>query len=150
MRACIQRVKRAEVLVNNLSVGKIDLGFLVLVGFEAADTLEDIEYITQKITKLRIFNDEHGKMNLDIREVAGKILWISQFTLHAATKKSNRPSFIKAAVAQEAKELYELSIQKMSNLLNQKIETGIFGADMQISLVNDGPVTILLDSKNKE
>lgn len=150
MKACIQRVKHAKVLVKKEAVGKIDKGFLVLVGFEEADTLEDIDYITQKISKLRIFNDENGKMNLDILEVKGQILWISQFTLHASTKKSNRPSFTKAAPAQQAMELYDTSIQKMSTLLNQKIATGIFGADMQVSLVNDGPVTILLDSKNKE
>jgi D-aminoacyl-tRNA deacylase len=150
MRVVIQRVSEAAVKVNNTIVGEIAEGFMVLVGFEADDNMEDITWITQKIVQLRVFADAQDAMNLSIMDVQGDILLISQFTLHAASKKGNRPSFIKAAKPIQATELYNQTIEKLTVLLGKPIQTGIFGADMQVSLCNNGPVTIILDSKNKD
>ena len=150
MRAVIQRVTSASVNINHSEVGKINLGFLILLGIEEADSREDIEWLSKKITQLRIFGDEQGSMNLDIKEVGGDILLVSQFTLHAKTKKGNRPSFIKAARPEQAIPLYEGMINQLQKDLGKKIQTGEFGAMMDISLVNSGPVTIFIDSKNKE
>lgn len=148
MRVVIQRVSKASVKADGKENGSIKQGFLLLVGVEEEDTNEDVDYLTRKIANMRIFEDEEGKMNLSLREVNGEILSISQFTLHADTKKGNRPSFIKAAKPDKADHLYE---ELNQNLRNEgfKVETGIFGADMEVSLINDGPVTILVDSKNK-
>ena len=148
MRVVIQRVSKANVVIDEKENGEIGRGFLLLVGVEEEDTKEDVDYLTRKISNLRIFEDEAGKMNLSLREVKGEILSISQFTLHADTKKGNRPSFIKAAKPQKAESLYE---ELNQNLRNEgfKVETGVFGADMAVSLITDGPVTILIDSKNK-
>ena len=148
MRVVIQRVSKANVVIDEKENGAIGRGLLLLVGVEEEDTKEDVDYLTRKISNLRIFEDEAGKMNLSLREVKGEILSISQFTLHADTKKGNRPSFIKAAKPQKAESLYE---ELNQNLRNEgfKVETGVFGADMAVSLINDGPVTILIDSKNK-
>ena len=144
----IQRVSKANVVIDKEENGAIERGFLLLVGVEEEDMKEDVDYLTRKISNLRIFEDEAGKMNLSLREVKGEILSISQFTLHADTKKGNRPSFIKAAKPHKAEQLYEDLNQ---NLRNEgfKVENGIFGADMAVSLINDGPVTILIDSKNR-
>lgn len=148
MRVVIQRVSKASVNADGKENGEIGIGFLLLVGVEEEDTSEDVAYLTRKISNMRIFEDDEGKMNLSLREVNGEILSISQFTLHADTKKGNRPSFIKAANPEKADELYE---ELNRNLRDEgfKVETGVFGADMAVSLVNDGPVTILVDSKNK-
>ncbi|WP_073295680.1 D-aminoacyl-tRNA deacylase [Atopostipes suicloacalis] len=148
MKVVIQRVSKANVVIDKEENGAIERGFLLLVGVEEEDTKEDVDYLTRKISNLRIFEDEAGKMNLSLREVKGEILSISQFTLHADTKKGNRPSFIKAAKPHKAEQLYEDLNQ---NLRNEgfKVENGIFGADMAVSLINDGPVTILIDSKNR-
>lgn len=148
MRVVIQRVSQASVLADGEENGKIKQGFVLLVGVEEADTDEDVAYLTRKIANLRIFEDDKGKMNLSLRDVQGEILSISQFTLHANTKKGNRPSFIEAAKPEKADELYD----QLNDNLRQEgftVETGVFGADMDVSLVNDGPVTILIDSKNK-
>ncbi len=150
MRVVIQRVTQASVKVNNEVVGCIDLGLLILVGIEDADTTEDIDWLCNKIINLRIFNDENNVMNKSLVEVDGNILLISQFTLHASTKKGNRPSYLKASKPNIAVPLYEQMIAQLGRLLNKKIEKGIFGADMKVSLLNDGPVTIVIDSKNKE
>jgi len=144
----IQRVSKASVVIDEKENGAIGCGFLLLVGVEEEDTKEDVDYLTRKISNLRIFEDEAGKMNLSLREVKGEILSISQFTLHADTKKGNRPSFIKAAKPEKADQLYEELNQKLRGE-GFRVETGIFGADMAVSLINDGPVTILIDSKNK-
>jgi D-aminoacyl-tRNA deacylase len=149
MRVVIQRVSEATVKVNNKTIGSIKQGFLLFVGFEDADTLDDIEYLTNKISNLRVFSDKDGKMNLSINDVKGEVLSISQFTLHASTKKGNRPSFIKAAKPDLAKKLYN-NFNSQITSKGIKVETGEFGANMQVSLVNDGPVTINIDSKNKE
>ncbi len=148
MRVVIQRVSQANVIADGVESGKIEKGFLLLVGVEEEDASEDVDYLTRKIANLRVFEDEEGKMNLSLREVQGEILSISQFTLHANTKKGNRPSFVQAAKPEKADALYE---ELNTNLRNEgfKVETGVFGADMDVSLVNDGPVTILIDSKNK-
>ena len=150
MRACIQRVSDASVTIQGEKVGVIDQGFVVLLGICEGDTDEDVEWLVRKITAMRIFGDEEGLMNKDIQEVAGNILLISQFTLFAKTKKGNRPSFIKAAKPDVAIPLYEKAIQNFQEVLGKKIETGEFGADMKVSLTNDGPVTIWLDTKLKE
>lgn len=144
----IQRVSQANVIADGVENGKIEKGFLLLVGVEEEDNSEDVDYLTRKIANLRVFEDEEGKMNLSLREVEGEILSISQFTLHANTKKGNRPSFVQAAKPEKADALYE---ELNANLRNEgfKVETGVFGADMDVALVNDGPVTILIDSKNK-
>jgi D-tyrosyl-tRNA(Tyr) deacylase len=150
MRIVVQRVSEAAVRVNHQITGKIGSGLLVFVGFEAADTQEDITWITGKLVNLRIFNDEQGVMNKSCLEVGGDILLVSQFTLHASTKKGNRPSYIRAARPEQAIPLYETLITELSSALGKPISTGIFGADMKVSLLNDGPVTILIDSKHKE
>lgn len=150
MRVVIQRVSGAEVKIESEIVGAIDRGLLLLVGFEEKDTTEDIQYISTKITNLRIFSDDDGKMNLSVNEIGGEILAVSQFTLFAQTKKGNRPSFINAAKPEKAIPLYEMFVQQLQQQISTKIQTGKFGADMQVSLTNDGPVTIVLDSKNKE
>ncbi|MBC7418720.1 MAG: D-tyrosyl-tRNA(Tyr) deacylase [Pedobacter sp.] len=150
MRAVIQRVTEASCKVDNQVTGNISNGFLVLLGIEDADTKEDLDWLAHKIVGLRVFSDEKGLMNKALADVDGNILLISQFTLFAATKKGNRPGFTRAAKPEVAIPLYEQMIYKLSALLDKKIETGIFGADMKVSLLNDGPVTILIDTKNKE
>ena len=150
MRLVIQRVSSASVTIEEKLNGAIGMGLMVLVGIEDADTQEDIEWLAGKLVNLRIFNDEAGVMNCSIKEVNGDILLVSQFTLHASTKKGNRPSYIKASKPPVAVPLYEAMISTIETQLGKKIQTGIFGADMKVALVNDGPVTILIDSKNKE
>lgn len=147
MRAIIQRVSQASVTVNNEITGFINHGLLVLVGIEDADTREDITKLSSKIVNLRIFNDEQGVMNLGIKDVQGDILLVSQFTLFADTRKGNRPSYIRASKPPVAIPMYEKMIATLSNDLGRKIETGIFGADMKVALVNDGPVTIFIDTR---
>lgn len=150
MRAVIQRVTAASCVVEGNTTGSIELGFLVLLGIEDADTYEDLEWLAGKIVNMRVFGDEEGLMNKALAEVDGNILLISQFTLFASTKKGNRPGFTRAARPDKAIPLYEAMIKQLSLLLNKEIQTGIFGADMKISLANDGPVTIAIDTKNKE
>ena len=149
MIAIIQRVSEASVKINNQIKGEIGVGFMVLLGITHTDTQEDVEWLAKKIMGMRIFSDEEGRMNLDLETVDGNILLISQFTLHASTKKGNRPSFIEAARPEIAIPLYEKMIAQLENLLGKPIQKGEFGADMKVSLVNDGPVTIILDSKNR-
>ena len=150
MRAVIQRVNRASVTIDNSIYSQIDNGLLVLLGVEDADTTEDIEWLSNKIINLRIFNDEKGVMNVSVKDRGGDILVVSQFTLHASTKKGNRPSYIKASKPEFAIPIYEQLIQQLSNELGKTIRTGIFGADMKVELLNDGPVTIMIDTKNRE
>jgi D-tyrosyl-tRNA(Tyr) deacylase len=150
MRIVIQRVTEASVTVDEKVTGIIDTGLLVLMGVEDADTDEDIAWLSNKIVNLRIFNDEEGVMNLGIKDVNGDILLVSQFTLHANTKKGNRPSYIKASKPDIAIPMYEKMIRQLETGLGKKIQTGVFGADMKVKLLNDGPVTIVIDSKNKE
>jgi D-aminoacyl-tRNA deacylase len=149
MIAVIQRVSEASVNIDRQIKGQISLGFMILLGITHTDTQEDVEWISKKIVGLRVFGDEEGKMNLDIKSVNGDILLISQFTLHASTKKGNRPSFIEAARPEVAIALYEKMILQLQNDLGRAIQTGEFGADMKVSLINDGPVSIIIDSKNK-
>lgn len=149
MRVVIQRVSEARVVVDGEIIGEINKGYCILAGFEDADSIDDIQWICKKIVGLRIFNDENGKMNLSIKEVEGAVLLISQFTLHASTKKGNRPSFIKAAKPQLAEGLYQQTIKQLQ-FEGLKVETGRFAADMKVQLINDGPVTISIDSKAKE
>ncbi|WP_428659253.1 D-aminoacyl-tRNA deacylase [Runella sp.] len=149
MIAVIQRVSEASVTIEGHVKGQIQQGFLVLLGVTHTDTNEDLEWLAKKIIGLRVFSDADGKMNLDLKSVEGNILLISQFTLYANTKKGNRPSFIEAARPEVAIPLYEQMIQRLSAELGQPIQTGEFGADMKVSLLNDGPVTIIIDSKNK-
>lgn len=148
MRAVIQRVTQAEVVIEQQSVGKIGEGFMILLGIHESDTEEDVAYLVRKISKLRVFEDEKGKMNLGIQEIQGSILSVSQFTLYAETKKGNRPSFIAAARPEVAIPLYE-QFSKQLKELAIPVETGEFGADMKVSLVNDGPVTIIIDTKDR-
>lgn len=150
MKIVIQRVSEAAVTIENIVKSSIGKGYLVLLGIEEIDNTEDIEWLCKKIIGLRIFADAEGKMNLDIKEVGGEILVISQFTLHAQTKKGNRPSYIKAARPEQAIPLYNQFIEQLQLDLGKSIGTGEFGADMKVSLINDGPVTIIIDSKNKE
>ncbi|TAJ56796.1 MAG: D-tyrosyl-tRNA(Tyr) deacylase [Chitinophagaceae bacterium] len=150
MRIVLQRVSEASVTVEGAVTGAIGQGLLVLVGIEDADTAEDIQWLSNRIVNLRIFNDAAGVMNLGIKEVDGDILLVSQFTLHATTKKGNRPSYSKASKPAIAIPMYEEMIRQLETDLGKKIQTGIFGADMKIRLLNDGPVTIIIDSKNKE
>lgn len=150
MRVVIQRVAHAKVEVDQSVVGSIGAGLLVLVGIEDADQMEDVEWLTGKIINLRIFNDASGVMNLSVIDIGGSILVISQFTLHASTKKGNRPSYIRASKPDHAVPLYEAFKQRLGDELGKKVEAGIFGADMKVSLLNDGPVTITMDTKNKE
>ena len=150
MRAVLQRVSKASVSIEGAVHNEIANGFLVLLGIEAEDTAEDIDYVCQKISQMRVFSDAEGKMNLDIQQTNGSFLVVSQFTLHASTKKGNRPSFIKAARPEQAIPLYEQFLSSLAQQSSVPVKSGVFGADMQIALVNDGPVTILMDSKNKE
>lgn len=150
MRFVIQRVSEASVKINNTLHSEIQKGFLVLIGVEEADTKEDADWLCQKLIGMRIFTDADDKMNLSLQDINGDILLVSQFTLFASTKKGNRPSFIKSAKPDIAIPLYEYCIQVLTQLLNKPIKTGSFGADMKVSLVNDGPVTILIDSKSRE
>jgi D-aminoacyl-tRNA deacylase len=150
MRAVIQRVTQASCTVDGEVTGKINTGFLILLGIEDADTTEDLQWLAQKICSLRIFGDENGLMNKALADVDGNILLISQFTLFAQTKKGNRPSFLRAARPDKAIPMYEEMIKTLSEITGRNIATGIFGADMNISLVNDGPVTIVMDTKDKE
>ncbi|MBR5820439.1 MAG: D-tyrosyl-tRNA(Tyr) deacylase [Alistipes sp.] len=149
MRLLIQRVKRASVEIEGIVKGAIEKGLLVLVGVTHEDTEEDLEYLAQKLLKLRIFDDEQGVMNLDVQQVAGELLVVSQFTLLASTRKGNRPSYIAAAPEAVSKPMYERFVARMESLTGRKVQTGEFGADMQIELINDGPVTIWIDSKNR-
>ena len=150
MRVVIQKVTQASVSIENQIVGSIDKGLLVLVGIEDGDTNEDIAWLSSKIVNLRVFDDDNGVMNLSVKEVEGEVLIVSQFTLHASTKKGNRPSYIKAARPEVAIPIYEAFIKQVESLLGKRVPTGQFGAMMQVSLCNDGPVTILIDTKNKE
>ena len=150
MRAVIQRVSSASVISNGILTGTIEKGFLILLGIEHEDTASDVVWLADKIKQIRIFQDQDDKMNLALEEIKGQVLVISQFTLHASTKKGNRPSFIKAARPEQAIPLYEYFKEYLSSITNKNVQSGIFGADMKVSLVNDGPVTIILDSKNKE
>ena len=150
MRTVLQRTSNASVSVGGKTVGQIERGFLVLAGFEDADTVEDLEWMAAKILALRVFPDRQGKMNLSVQDVDGRLLVVSQFTLHAKTKKGTRPSFVRAAPPERAIPLYEQFVQVLERLSGTTVETGEFGADMQVSLTNDGPVTLLLDTKNKE
>ena len=150
MRAVIQRVVNASVKVDQQLTGKIEKGLLVLLGIEDADTAEDIEWLSSKIVNLRIFDDEAGVMNLSVKDIDGSVLLVSQFTLHASTKKGNRPSYIKASKPDFAIPMYEKMIAQLENDLGKKVQTGIFGADMKVELLNDGPVTIVIDTKNRE
>lgn len=150
MRVVIQKVTQASVSIDNQIVGSINKGLLVLVGIEDGDTNEDIAWLSSKIVNLRVFDDDNGVMNLSVKEVDGEVLIVSQFTLHASTKKGNRPSYIKAARPEVAIPIYEAFIKQVESLLGKRVPTGQFGAMMQVSLCNDGPVTILIDTKNKE
>ena len=149
MKAVLQRVSSASVTISEKIVAQIDSGLLVLVGIEDADMQEDIHWLCQKIVNLRIFGDENDIMNLSVKDIQGDIIVVSQFTLHANTKKGNRPSYIKASKPEIAIPLYENFVQQMELELDKKIQTGKFGADMKVAIVNDGPVTIIIDSKNK-
>ena len=150
MRAVIQRVSRASGKVEEVLVGDISRGLMVLVGIEEADGEEDIQWLSGKIAQLRIFDDEAGIMNLSVKDINGDVLLVSQFTLQASTKKGNRPSYIRAAKPEQAKKMYERMIEVLSSFLPRPVATGRFQAMMQVSLVNEGPVTIIIDSKNKE
>ena len=150
MRAVIQRVSEASVTVNEKITGFIQNGLLVFLGIEDADNKEDIVWLSGKIVNLRIFNDEQGVMNISVKDIEGDVLLISQFTLHASAKKGNRPSYIRASKPEIAIPLYEQMIHQLESDLGKKIQTGIFGADMKVKLLNDGPVTIFIDTKNKE
>jgi D-tyrosyl-tRNA(Tyr) deacylase len=150
MKVVIQRVSSASVTIDNKIVADIQKGLLILVGIEDADTQEDINWLCPKITNLRIFGDENEVMNLSVKDVDGDIIVVSQFTLHALTKKGNRPSYIKASKPEVAIPMYENFVKQIEKELGKKVQTGIFGADMKVLLLNDGPVTIQIDSKNKE
>ncbi len=150
MKIVLQRVLQASVTVDKIQVAKIDAGLLVLVGIEDADNQEDIDWLVSKIVNLRIFSDEINVMNLSVKDTDGEIIVVSQFTLQASTKKGNRPSYIKASKSEIAIPIYENFVQKLQLEFGKKIQTGIFGADMKVMLVNDGPVTIVIDSKNRE
>jgi len=149
MKTVIQRVSEASVSITGEKVADIQQGLLVLLGIENADTQADIVWLCRKIANLRIFNDEKGLMNLSVKDINGQVIVVSQFTLHASTKKGNRPSFIKAAKPDVAIPLYEKFVEEMQNFMKTKVQTGEFGANMQISLINDGPVTIVIDSQVK-
>jgi D-tyrosyl-tRNA(Tyr) deacylase len=149
MKAVIQRVSQASVTIANKIVAEINSGLLILIGIEDADNQEDIDWLVSKIINLRIFGDENHVMNLSLKDIDGDMIVVSQFTLHASTKKGNRPSYIKAAKPEIAIPLYEKFISKMENELGKKVQTGEFGADMKVALLNDGPVTIIIDTKNR-
>ncbi|MBN2172893.1 MAG: D-tyrosyl-tRNA(Tyr) deacylase [Bacteroidales bacterium] len=150
MRAVIQRVSQASVRINGEIMSRISTGLLILLGIEEADTQEDVDWLAGKIARLRIFDDENRVMNLSVSDVSGEILVVSQFTLHASTKKGNRPSYIKAAKPDVAVPMYEKFVKKVEEETGKSVQTGEFGAMMEISLVNDGPVTIIMDTKNRE
>ena len=150
MKAVIQRVSNSSVTIENKIVAEIQKGLLILIGIEEADSQEDIVWLTSKIANLRIFGDENDVMNLSLKDIDGDVIVVSQFTLHALTKKGNRPSYIKAAKPDIAIPLYENFIAQMELEIGKKVQTGQFGADMKVSLINDGPVTIIIDTKNKE
>jgi len=150
MRVVIQRVSEASVKIEGVPEQKIGCGMLILLGVETEDTIQDVEWLSSKTANLRIFPDDDGVMNLSVKEIAGEILIVSQFTLHAMTKKGNRPSYIRAARPEHAIPLYEAFIEQLKMDSGCRIATGVFGADMKVFLTNDGPVTILIDSKNKE
>jgi D-tyrosyl-tRNA(Tyr) deacylase len=150
MRLVIQRVSQAQVVANGVLSGSIGKGLMVLTGFETADTEDDVTWMANKLVQMRIFADEAGLLNLSVQDVQGDLLIVSQFTLHASTKKGNRPSFITAARPEHAIPLYNSFINRVELLLGKRVETGVFGADMQVTLQNDGPVTIFIDSKNRE
>nr|WP_315162375.1 D-aminoacyl-tRNA deacylase [uncultured Flavobacterium sp.] len=150
MKTVIQRVSSASVTIDNKIVADIQKGLLVLVGIEDADAQEDINWLCPKIANLRIFGDENDVMNLSVKDINGEVIVVSQFTLHASTKKGNRPSYIKASKPEIAIPLYENFVKTLEKELDKKVQTGVFGADMKVELVNDGPVTIIIDSKNKE
>ena len=150
MRAVLQRVSRASCTVDDKITGEITNGFLVLLGIEDADTQEDLDWLALKIANMRVFSDENGLMNKALADIDGNILLISQFTLFASTKKGNRPGFTRAARPDKAIPMYEEMIKQLSALINKEVQCGIFGADMKISLINDGPVTITVDTKDKE
>lgn len=150
MRLVIQRVTEAAVHIGGVCAGSTGPGLMILVGIEEADTEEDVRWLAKKAADMRIFSDAEGKMNLSVKEMGGSALVVSQFTLHASTRKGNRPSFIRAARPEQAVPLYELFKRELASLLEGRVESGEFGADMQVSLVNDGPVTIFMDSRNRE
>lgn len=150
MKIVIQRVSQASVSVDSKMVANIQKGLLVLVGIEETDTKEDVDWLCQKIANLRIFGDENEVMNLSVKDIGGEVIVVSQFTLHAMTKKGNRPSYIKAAKPEIAIPLYDSFVTQLETELGKKIQTGVFGADMKVALVNDGPVTMIIDSKNRE
>lgn len=150
MRLIIQRVAKASVTIDAKNYSSIAKGFMVLLGIEHEDTLDDVIWLSNKLTSLRVFKDAEGMLNLNIHQINGEILIVSQFTLYASTKKGNRPSFTKAAKSEVAVALYEQFISETEKLIGKPCKTGVFGADMQIELINDGPVTLILDSKNKE
>jgi len=150
MRVVIQRVSEASVTIDNIVKSSIGEGLLILIGIEDADTDEDMEWLTKKITQLRIFNDENGVMNKSVQEVGGELLVVSQFTLHASTKKGNRPSYLRASKPEIAIPMYEKFVQQLQVTAGIAVQTGTFGADMKVRLVNDGPVTIVIDTKSKE
>lgn len=150
MRAVIQRVSEAHITINDTNAKKMGAGMVILVGIEDGDSMEDVEWLSGKISRLRIFNDHMGVMNLSVKETGGEVMVVSQFTLHASTKKGNRPSYIRAAPPETAIPLYDAFVLQMENDIEREVVTGQFGAHMQINLVNTGPVTILIDTKNRE
>lgn len=150
MRTVIQRVSNASVTIHGEMRSAIGLGYMVLLGIEENDTNEDADWLCRKIAALRVFSDEQGLMNKSLEDIDGEVMVVSQFTLHASYKKGNRPSFIKAAKPEQAIPLYEYFVRQMAGLINKPVATGTFGADMKVALVNDGPVTIIMDTKNKE
>jgi len=150
MRAVVQRVQKASVAIDGQLHASIEQGLLILLGIEDADNDEDIAWLSQKITQLRIFNDDAGVMNISVKDINGEVLLVSQFTLHASIKKGNRPSYIRASKPDIAIPLYNKMIQQLEKDLGKPIQTGVFGADMKVALLNDGPVTIIIDTKNKE
>ena len=150
MKVVIQRVSQATVKVSDKIISEIKLGFLILLGVEKSDSKQDIDWLVNKISNLRVFSDNELKMNLSIKDIKGEIIVVSQFTLHAKTKKGNRPSYIKAANPEQAEPLYEEFISQLNNESAVSVQSGVFGANMQVDIVNDGPVTIIMDSKNKE
>lgn len=150
MKIVIQRVAQASVTIDNKIVAEIQQGLLILIGIEDADNQEDIDWLVSKIINLRIFSDENQVMNLSVKDINGEIIVVSQFTLHASTKKGNRPSYIKASKPEIAIPIYENFVQKLRFEFGKKTQTGVFGADMKVAMINDGPVTIFIDSKNRE
>ena len=149
MRAVIQRVSEASVIIENEIISRIEIGLVILLGIEIDDNTEDVKWLANKTSQLRIFSDIEGKMNNSITDVNGAVIVVSQFTLIAKTKKGNRPSYIKASRPEQAIPLYELFKEELSQLIGKKVQSGVFGANMQVSLINDGPVTIIIDTKNK-